>query len=430
MIKRQAWRVLVVVLIFALSASSAASAKTLVVSGILAWFAGDSIMAGAQRFLEEHPDVEIVFHGAGPGDVLVAILGGSPPDVIGLPAGALPSWAVQGLVLPLTQYAERDGVRAADFIPPAWYDVTYEGELWGLPLIVDPVYGLLRNKRLFSEAGLDRDVPPATIQELDDLFPKLTKYNSEGRLEQLAMAHWPIHEDGNTLYTWGFAFGGEFVDYATGEITAHHPANVAALEWLLDYYNRYDGDFLELERSIFGGQEADIWTLFAYGRLAMAPSLPADARTVLNIRADLELGISDPIYHQDAQPHPTWLGGWSIAIPRGVSDPELAWEFIRTIAATEEGTAAFSRVHNWLTAYIPSPYWQEAMSDPLTAPYIDIALKARNTRPRIPANEFYARQIVEAMTDLYERRAFSAREVLERVSRRVQEEMDRILGSR
>lgn len=337
---------------------------------------------------------------------------------------------VQGLILPVSHYAERDGVRAADFIPPVWNDVTYEGELWGLPLIVDPVYGLLSNKRLFAEAGLDPNSPPSTIQELDAVFPKLTKYNSEGRLEQLAMAHWPFQGDGNTLYNWGFAFGGEFVDYETGEITAHDPRNVAALEWLLDYHNRYDSEFAELTGSVFGGQEADIWTLFSYERLAMAPSLPADARNVLGARPDLELGVSDPIYHQDALPNPTWLGGWSIAIPRGAANPDLAWEFMRTIAATEEGTAAFSSVNSWFTAYIPSPYWQEAMADPLIAPYIDITLNARNTRARIPANEFYAQQIIEGMTDLYERRAFSAREVLERISRRVEDEMAKILAGR
>lgn len=416
-------KVLVWVLMFSLAFAAPISAKTLTISGILAWFGGPSITSGAARFLEQHPDVELVFQGKGPDDLVVLIVAGAPPDIIGLATGALPSWAIRGLVQPLSHYVARDNVKSSDFVPAAWHDVTYQGKVWGLPLIVDPVYGLMRDKELFARAGLDPENPPVTIEDLDVMFPRLNRYGSDGSLEQAAMVHWPASGDGNALYTWGFAFGGEFVDYSTGKITAHHPKNVEALEWLLNYHSRYDAAYTELASRL--GSELD---LFRRGHLAMHPGLPASAMEVTAARLDFDMGVSGPIRYSAADPSPAWLGGWAIAIPAGVSDPELAWEFMRTIAATREGTAAFSAAQSWFTAYIPSPAWREFLRDPILRPFVDIALNAQNTRARIPANQYYGQQIVEAMVDLYERRLFSPQEALERVSRRVEDEMTKMLG--
>lgn len=420
-------KVLVGALMLSLVLAAPMSAKNLTISGILAWFGGPSITAGAAQFLEKHPDVELVFQGKGPDELVVSIIAGAPPDIIGLATGSLPSWAVQGLVQSVSHYVVRDDLRASDFVPAAWRDVSYQGEVWGLPLIVDPVYGLMRDKELFAEAGLDPEDPPVTIEDLDVMVPRLTRYGSDGRLEQAAIVHWEPAGDGNALYTWGFAFGGEFVDYSTGKITAHHPRNVEALEWLLDYYNRYDADYTDLISSYLGGLSSS-FALFEHGRLAMFPGLPAQAMEVTMARLDFDMGISGPIRYSKADLNPAWLGGWAIAIPVGVSDPELAWEFVRTIAATREGTAAFSAAQSWFTAYIPSPAWREFLRDPILRPFVDITLNAQNTRARIPANQYYGQQIVEAMVDLYERRVFSPQEALERVSRRVEEEMVKMLG--
>lgn len=140
MVSRRFKRMALIVAVstFLAVASVPAMANTLSVSGILAWFAGPSMEAGAAEFLRNHPGVELSFVGAGPEEVIVRIIGGSPPDLVGLPPATLAQWAEQDLLQPVTSFIGRDGINPADFIPPAWAGVNYKGEVWALPLIVDP----------------------------------------------------------------------------------------------------------------------------------------------------------------------------------------------------------------------------------------------------------------------------------------------------
>lgn len=66
----------------------------------------------------------------------------------------------------------------------------YQGDVWGLPVIVDPHFGLIYNKRLFREAGLDPERPPATIDDLDAMFAPLTRRSPDGGLQQIGVTPW------------------------------------------------------------------------------------------------------------------------------------------------------------------------------------------------------------------------------------------------
>lgn len=172
---------LILSLILCLLVVPVASTKTtLSISSVLAWFTGDPLKAGAKAFLERHPDVELSIQGKGPDDLIVQIAAGSPPDIIGLPGAFLSSWAVQGLIQPLTAHVERGEVNPEDFIPPAWKQCLWDSEVWALPVIVDPNFALLYNRHLFAQAGLDPSQPPEAIKDLDVVFKRLTLYESDG----------------------------------------------------------------------------------------------------------------------------------------------------------------------------------------------------------------------------------------------------------
>ena len=108
---------LVSLTIYLAVATAATSAKTLTITGILGWFGGPSLVAGAEGFLAKHPDVELNITGGSPDQVIVGIVGGAPADIVGFATGQLPSWAAQGLFEPVTAYVERSGVDPGEFIP-------------------------------------------------------------------------------------------------------------------------------------------------------------------------------------------------------------------------------------------------------------------------------------------------------------------------
>ena len=62
-----------------------------------------------------------------------------------------------------------------------------EGRYYGIPYTVD-LSGLVWNKELFREAGLDPERPPETWDELIEYAQKLTKTNDSGEVEQYGFA--------------------------------------------------------------------------------------------------------------------------------------------------------------------------------------------------------------------------------------------------
>ena len=91
-------------------------------------------------------------------------------------------------------------------MPAAWDQNVWNGTLYALPIQIDPNFGLVWNKTLFAEVGLDR-VPPQTVQEFDEYFRILTKIGPDGIATSIGMVNWSAaggHH--NTIYTVGLAF--------------------------------------------------------------------------------------------------------------------------------------------------------------------------------------------------------------------------------
>ena len=61
----------------------------------------------------------------------------------------------------------------------------FEGEYWALPTAVRTL-ALFWNKDLFEAAGLDPESPPTTLEELVEMAPALTTFDSAGNIEAVA----------------------------------------------------------------------------------------------------------------------------------------------------------------------------------------------------------------------------------------------------
>jgi multiple sugar transport system substrate-binding protein len=82
-----------------------------------------------------------------------ALAAGTPPDIFSLHAFRIPAYASKGALTPLTAYLEEAGIDAADLLPAVRDAVTYNGEVYAIPI---DVHGALWhiNLDLWEQAGL------------------------------------------------------------------------------------------------------------------------------------------------------------------------------------------------------------------------------------------------------------------------------------
>jgi glucose/mannose transport system substrate-binding protein len=139
------------------------------------WTAGgeaDGLNAMYGVFEEKYPEVEIVNAtvAGGAGSNAKAVLAtrmqaGDPPDSFQVHAGheLIDSWVTAGKMEPVTFIFEENGW--LDSYPPGVIDVlSYEGEIWSVPVNIHRSNVLWYNKQVFADNGLEA---PATF---DDFF--------------------------------------------------------------------------------------------------------------------------------------------------------------------------------------------------------------------------------------------------------------------
>ena len=95
------------------------------------------------------------------------VAGGAAPPLTLLAPTSITTWGPQGLVEPLDDVFQRDKLSGNDFFPPVWETMSYQGQVWHLPLQVDPNFPFFWNKATLRQAGLNPDRAPATVDELD-----------------------------------------------------------------------------------------------------------------------------------------------------------------------------------------------------------------------------------------------------------------------
>lgn len=103
----------------------------------------------------------------------------------------------------------------------------------------------------------------AVTVQVDPNFPLVWE---GGMTTHLGAVPWDVYGGANTIFTWGWTFGGEFYDEENWKVTAAHLGNTEALEWIRGYYERY---------SSYAGQIGD----FPNNTVAMRPAVSANLRS-------------------------------------------------------------------------------------------------------------------------------------------------------
>lgn len=311
-----------------------------------------------EEFQKTHPDikVKIVVVPGSETDItklMTAVAGGTGPDVYYLDRFTVSQRAAYGLLEPLEDYLIQLGydVEALkkEFFDFAIKECTWNGKIWALPWDTD-ARALYYNKKLFKEAGLDPNVPPRTLKELEEYATKLTK-KVAGRYTQVGFIPWAFQ---GWHYTWGWVFGGDFYDEKNKKLVfADNPKVIRAFEWLGEWAKKYNVKELEAFMSSFGMSfsgasigGAEPINPFLAGKLAMVVDgnwLLAQIKELAP--KDFEFGIAPIPAPEDGEKNSTWAGGWSLVIPKGAKYPKEAAKFIYYMATIGQVTYAIDTQH-------------------------------------------------------------------------------------
>ena len=142
----------------------------------------DPTTKALNAFEKSHPDIHpkqwgglILPGGGGRAQFMLALAGGSAPDVYKAWFHILRHDIDQGFAYPLDEWIDGnwEGWRHS---PPLWRDVaTKNGHIYAVPTPGMSYYGLVYRKDIVREAGLDPETPPATWDGFEKWCERLTK---------------------------------------------------------------------------------------------------------------------------------------------------------------------------------------------------------------------------------------------------------------
>ena len=352
------------------------------------------------RFEACHPNIRInpVFTSndlATSQKFFTAVASGAPPDVIFVDGPQVAPWAEWGALVPLDPYLEAAGIKPQDYFDPCWQQCSYEGKTWALTYCADPNFGFVWSRQAFREAGLDPDRPPTTIEELDEMAEALTRRGPGGELESIGLIPWAQYGPANSMFTWGWAFGGEFYDPETRTVTADHPDVVRALAWMISYCDRFDVRRISALEAGFGTQEQDP---FYTGLMAMRCLHIGGIVDIGKYAPDLDWAVSFlPAPEEGGEPRSSWVGGWCMSIPEGCAHPDEAFELIRWMCHDPAGTTAAGEASGLFPGMATSPYFDQVRDEPHYGAFLDIIEETRHQRPVMPSQAFLMRELARAV---------------------------------
>ncbi|MEV1118402.1 extracellular solute-binding protein [Actinosynnema sp. NPDC049800] len=286
-------------------------------------------------FREANPGVDLrISEGAfDEQQFLSAVAAGDPPDLVYAERRKLGGYAARGAVQSLDACVREHGVDLGVFREAALRQVTYEGEVYGLPEF-SSVRLMIVNNPVVRAAGLD----PAALSTSDwagmgEVADRLARVG-DGRVARIGFDP-KVPE---FLPLWAKANGAELIG---PDARLDDPRVVEAVRHTTDLVARQGGwASFKAFRDTFDQFGAD--NQYVTGRLAAMPMDSWYINTLATNSPDADVTIT-PFTDRDGQVL-TESGGQAWAIPKGARHPELACRFLVTMTdARTWVTAAIAR---------------------------------------------------------------------------------------
>jgi arabinogalactan oligomer/maltooligosaccharide transport system substrate-binding protein len=224
------------------------------------------------KFNEEYPNVTINYESV-PFDEAqnkfktAAQADSGAPDILRAEVAWVPEFASLGYLYAL------DGtplLEDTNFLETPLSSNVYDGKTYGVPQVTDTL-GLMYNKALFEEAGID--APPATWDEVTEASAQLEKIGVDGLY---------INSGGYFLLPFMYGEGGDLVDTESQTITVNSPENVAGIQTAQDLVK--SGAAVKPDANDSYGT---MMTLFKEGKVGMIINGPWETA---NVSADKKFG--------------------------------------------------------------------------------------------------------------------------------------------
>ena len=358
--------------------------------------------------------------------LVVMVAAGTPPPVALVPAQQTPLWITKGILQPLTALTARDKVTKEQFFPGYWPQMVLGGKFWRLPFQIDINFPWFWNKATLRQAGLDDSAPPATIDELDQMAQKLTSIQGTS-YNQLGMVPWDLYDDTNSLQSWAFAFGGQFQNADYTKVTANDPKIVQALEWMVGWARQLGG--YDQVAKFLAGIPKQPQAAIAAGKLAMTGLVSSAAAAIPTINKTAE--VAGGLFPGTANAKPgeaTWLSGRGIGLVTGAKDVDGAWQFIKWVSATADGTNALIQRTSFIPGYQSSPGLVALAKDPILGPFVRSLQVAKGLPPgAVLAIDIWGNKRDQLITQALQQK-IPASQALNQVTTGAQAELDQALS--
>ena len=321
--------------------------------------------------------------------LLTAIAAGSAPDVAFSLPNQYPQFVGLDIITNLDPYLKQYGFGEKDYLPAVWKQMSVLGSVYALPAMVDPNFPMFWNKKLFARVGLDPEIGPKTIDDVDRFSEKLLQRKGS-RIVGIGTIPWDYYTYSNSMYLLGFGFGGNFVNAENTVVTADSDNLVAALTWMCDYAKKAGG-----AGNLATSSPGQVLPSLAGNKIGMAPMTAIDAGNIRANAKDLELGSGLFPYAEGLgqSGSAAFLGGWSAFVPKQSKHPDSAFDFIQFATTTAEGTDLnFEKQHS-IPGYSKAPTLKKMAADPATKVFSDVLLSCKNIAPTIPVASTLGNQL-------------------------------------
>lgn len=352
-----------------------------------------------------------------------SVAAGKPPDVIFVDGPQVAEWAERGALQPLDRFVKQAHIEPGDYFPPCWRQNVYRNHVWALTFCADPNFAFVWNKRDFISAGLDPNRPPVTLAQMDAMAARLTRVEN-GAITRMGIIPWEQYGHTNSLFTWGWVFGGSFYDDVHHRVTANDPKIVQALTWMVSYAKKYDITRITSLQQGFGTAQLDP---FYVGKLSMRCLHISGIEDIRRYAPDLQYGITFIPYPPGGERHSSWVGGWCVALPAGARHPQAGWDLIRWLTRDDEGTRVVGTEMGLMPGYRRSPAFKVLSHEPGFDMFYRILLETRHQRPVMPVQAYYMGALQRAVdAALYGQK--TPQQALDDATAETQAELDVVLN--
>jgi multiple sugar transport system substrate-binding protein len=323
------------------------------------------VMADAFNASQDKIEVEYVVQEDMITKFLTASTSGNAPDIMFWDRWRTAQYAPRGVMMPINDYMERDGISPDEFYQEALRELSLGEDIYGLPLTVD-CRALFYNKTLLEEAGVE---PPTTWEELEQAAITLTVWDGE-RLERAGFSL----EDIGLFSMYLRQAGGTMVTEDGSKTNFNNEKGLEVLAFWDRLINEDRVYQVGFEEGL--GAESDA---FVTGKVAMLYTGPWMITTYQKYGQDLDFGIVPP----PAGPRGdrgSMMGGFGLIIPTAAEHPDEAWEFMKWWLAEPENALLWAKTSFNIPgnlAAVQDPFFQD---DPFWKPILD-TLEFAKIRP-------------------------------------------------